>query len=75
MNIFKNRAVQVSLVKTDNADDPTPDVETVNPQEIAQIATDFTIKTIGALGVVIAANRILSTACEIAVIAAKAKFK
>lgn len=75
MNIFKNRAIQVSLVKKEGADIPTPEVETVSPQEIAEIATDFTIKAIGALGAVIAANRILSTACDIAVIAARAKFK
>jgi len=75
MNVFKNRAFQVKLVKTDEADTPIPEVETMDPEQIAQIATEFTIKTIGALGAVIAANRILSTACEIAVIAAKAKFK
>jgi len=76
--MFKNRAVQVSLVKTKKADDnvaETTQVASVDPKEIAEIATEFTLKTIGAIGAVIAANKALSTACDIAVIAAKAKFK
>lgn len=50
-------------------------IETVDPEKIAQIATEFTIKTIGAVGAVIAANKVMSTICEIAVVAAKAKLK
>jgi len=76
--MFKNKAVQVSLVNTkkaaDNSADQTP-VEPVNYEKIAQIATEYTVKTIGAIGAVIAANKVLSTACDIAVIAAKAKIK
>ncbi len=76
--MFKNRAVQVSLVNTKKVAESnvenTP-IETVNYAEIAKIATDYTVKTIGAIGAVIAANRVLSTACDIAVIAAKAKIK
>lgn len=76
MNIFKNRAIQVSLVKKEESNNtPTPEVETVSPQEIAEIATDFAIKTIGAIGAVVAANRILNATCEIAVVIAKSKFK
>lgn len=75
--MFKNRAVQVSLVNTKKADNvaETTQVTSVDPKEIAEIATEFTLKTIGAIGAVIAANKVLSTACDIAVIAAKAKFK
>lgn len=76
--MFKNRAVQVKLVNTkktaeSGAEDTT--VEPVDYAAIAKIATDYTVKTIGAIGAVIAANKVLSTACEIAVITAKAKIK
>lgn len=76
--MFKNRAVQVSLVNTKNAAESrveTTPVESVDFAEIAKIATDYTVKTIGAIGAVIAANKVLSTACDIAVIAAKATIK
>lgn len=76
--MFKNKAVQVSLVNTkkagENNVEQTP-VEPVNYEKIAEIATKFTIKTIGTIGAVIAANKVLTTACDIAVIAAKAKIK
>lgn len=77
MNPFKNHAVQVKLVKTDETINPTHADESVavDPQQIAEIATEFTVKTIGAIGVVIAGHKVLSTICDIAVIAAKAKFK
>lgn len=75
--MFKNRAVQVKLVNTKNAVENSVDapVEPVDFEKIAKIATDYTVKTIGAIGAVIAANKVLSTACEIAVITAKAKIK
>lgn len=75
--MFKNRAVQVSLVNTKNAESVTEEapVNTVDPAEIAQIATEFTLKTIGAVGAVIAANKLLTAICDVAVIAAKAKIK
>jgi hypothetical protein len=76
--MFKNKAVQVSLVNTkkaaESSTDQTP-VEPVNYEKIAQIATEYTVKTIGAIGAVIAANKVLTAACDIAVIAAKAKIK
>ncbi len=75
--MFKNRAVQVKLVNTkhdENVAEPTS-VMAVDPAEIAQIATEYTLKTIGAIGAVIAANKVLTAACDIAVLAAKAKFK
>jgi hypothetical protein len=76
--LFKNKAVQIQMVNTKkNAEsviENTPD-KTVDPAEIAQIATEFTVKTVGAIGIAIAANKVLATICDIAVIAAKAKIK
>jgi len=43
--------------------------------KIAEIATEFTIKTVTAVGAVIAANKLLTTICDIAKIAAQAKLK
>lgn len=74
--MFKNRELRVRLANTkDETNDPTVEIKTVDPEQIAQIATDYTVKTIGAIGAVIAANKVLSTVCEIAVVAAKAKLK
>lgn len=74
--MFKNRALQVKMVNTKNETDaPSVEVQTVDPEQIAKIATDYTLKTIGAIGAVIAANKVLNTICEVAVVAAKAKIK
>lgn len=76
--MFKNKAVQVSLVNTKKAAESAIEETEVIPvdyAEIALIATEYTIKTIGAVGAVIAANKVLTAACDIAVLAAKAKFK
>lgn len=77
MKLFKNKAVQVTLVNTNTheAEASAVEVLTASPEEIAKIATDFAVKTIGAIGLVFAANRVLSTACEIAVVVTKAKLK
>jgi hypothetical protein len=73
--MFKNRAIQMTFVKPADQAAENAEVKTVDPHQIAQIATEYTIKTIGAVGAVIAANRVLNTICEIAVVAAKAKIK
>lgn len=73
--MFKNRAVQVKFVKDADNGAGTTEVKVVDPEQIAKIATEYTIKTIGAIGAVIAANRVLNTICEVAVVAAKAKIK
>lgn len=73
--MFKNRSIQMKFVK-DN--DPNPDaveVKVVDPAEIAQIIADATIKTVTVIGGVVAANRVLRTVCEIAVVTVKAKIK
>lgn len=70
---MKKDAVQIKFVntKTQNDNPQVAEEPIATPQEIADLA----MKTIGAVGVAIAANRVLTTICDIAVIAAKAKFK
>lgn len=74
--MFKDKAFQVKIVNTKKQEAAEPvETLTVDPEQIAQIATEYTVKAIGAIGIAFAANRLLSTACEIAVVVAKAKFK
>lgn len=74
--MFKNRHMQVKFVKDgDNTFEDDTDLKTVDPAEIAQIAVESTIKIATVIGGVVAANRVLKTICEVAVIAAKAKIK
>jgi hypothetical protein len=75
MSLLKNRHMQVKFVRDDSPFSDGVDVTTVEPTEIAQIATDYTIKTIGAIGAVVAANRILKTICDVVIITAQAKIK
>jgi hypothetical protein len=70
-----NRHMQVKFVKDGKTIPENIEVTTVNPHQIAEIATEYTIKTIGAIGVVIAANRVLKTICDVVVITAQAKIK
>lgn len=75
--MFKKHALQIKMVNTKDAEtgaDATP-VKTVDPAEIAKIATEYTVKTVAAVGAVIAANKVLTSICEIGVIVAKAKIK
>lgn len=73
--MFKNRSIQMKFVKDADANPDDFEVKTVDPAEIAQIAVDSTVKIATVVGGVIAANRVLKTICEIAVVAAKAKIK
>jgi hypothetical protein len=73
--MFNNRHIQMKFVKDDATTPHATESNVVNPQQIADIATEYTMKTIGAIGVVVAGNRVLKTICEIAVVAAKAKIK
>lgn len=73
-----NRAVQVSVVKKTsdkNAVDATDVVPRVDPDKIHQIMKDYTTHVAVTVGAVVVGNRILKTACDIAIIAAKAKLK
>lgn len=74
---LKNKAFQIQMVdpKTDEPNGPTTNVFNIDPEETAKVATDFVVKTVGVIGAVIAANKVLTTICDVAVIAAKAKLK
>lgn len=75
--MFQKKALQVSVVNKKDAEigsDATP-AEPVDYAKIAEIATEFTVKTVTAVGAVIAANKLLTTVCDIAKIAAQAKLK
>jgi hypothetical protein len=75
--MFQKKAIQMSIVdKKDVAtnSDSAP-AEPVDYAKIAEIATEFTVKTVTAVGAVIAANKLLTTVCDIAKIAAQAKLK
>lgn len=73
--MFKNRSIQMKIVKDATQAEDATEVDFVDPEQLARIATDYTIKTIGALGVAIAANRVLKTICEVVLITAHAKIK
>lgn len=75
--MFQKKALQVSVVNKKDAvtGSDTPPSEPVDYAKIAEIATEFTVKTVGAIGAVIAANKLLTTVCDIAKIAAQAKLK
>ena len=64
---FKNRAVQIQLVKTDKQqiDTPVTEIDTVDPETIAKMATEFAVKTIVTVGAVFAATVVLKTVCTI----------
>lgn len=71
--LMKNKVVTIGIEQK-NLDIPTIEAPTTDPQEIAQIATDAAVKVVGAVGVVAVGYKLVSTVCEIAKIAAKAKF-
>ncbi len=74
--MFNNRALQVKMVKTANPEDTT---ETIvrpyqDPELMNTIAKDLIKNTTITVGSAIAGYKVLTTICEIAKIAAKAKF-
>jgi predicted CoA-binding protein len=73
--MFKNRTMQVKFTKDKDLPNDNYDTMPVDPAEIAEIITENTIKAVAVIGGVVAANRVLKTICEIAVVAAKAKIK
>lgn len=72
--LMKDKVVTIGIEQK-NLDTPDP-TETIStdPNEIAQIVTDSAVKVVGAVGAVAVGYKIVSTVCEIAKIAAKAKF-
>lgn len=75
LNPLKHGALQIKLVSTKPTknETPAPEPTPVDTAEIAKIATDAAVKIIGAIGIAFAANRILTSVCEVAVHVAKAK--
>lgn len=76
--MLKNFTVQTRLVRNRKANPDNPEgttEETTDIVEIAQILADTAVKTVGAIAVIVAANKVLSTGCDIAVHIAKAKIK
>lgn len=73
--MFRNRHFQVKLAKDGDSTPENGIVMSMEPKEIAEIATETVFKTVAMIGGVVAANRVLKTLCEIAVITAKAKIK
>lgn len=74
--MFKNKAFQIKMVD-DKSGNPGPvtNVYNVDAEEISKIITESTVKIVGSIGAVIAGHKLLSTICEIAVVATKAKLK
>jgi len=72
---FKNRAVQVSLVKKDDNKTQTVEVSKTEATEIAQIAGGMIKETLIVAGVIVGATIVLNAACQIAVNALKADDK
>jgi nitrogen regulatory protein PII-like uncharacterized protein len=74
-----NRAIQVQVVKKPKDDNNAAEVldalPRVDPEQIVKIAKDYTAHAAITIGAVVAANRLLKTACDIAVIAAKAHIR
>lgn len=73
--MFKNRAFQVKMVKDNGATPDSVEIKTVEPTQIAEIVVESATKIAMVVGGVIAANRILKTTCEVAVVIVKAKIK
>jgi len=75
--MFKKKAIQMTIVDRKDAESATgtDTVKTVDYAKIAEIATECTVKIVGVTGAMIAANKVLSTFCDIAKIAAQAKLK
>lgn len=73
--MWKNRSIQMKFVKDAVTNPEDVEVMTVDPAEIAKIIADHTITITVVIGGVVAANRILKTLCDVAVVAAKAKIK
>ena len=74
--MLKNRAFQVQMVRTGNEDPHNTPTETrsMDPELISQLVQDHVYQTTVVVGTAVIATKVLSTLCEIAIIAAKAKF-
>lgn len=78
VNLFKNRAFHVQVVDPIATPNTTPPAEPKPPMDLVKLtAVTKHLVTHAAMvgGSAYAGKKILDTACEIAIIAAKAKFK
>lgn len=74
--MFKNRALQVRMVKSNPQDSTDATVVTnLDPEQINKIAKEQVKNVAIAVGVVVAGSKLMNTVSEIAIIAAKAKIK
>lgn len=75
--MFKNHAFQVQMVKKNGKKNQTETDEAlhVDPELINTIVKDQVQNAALAVGSVVLASKLLNTVSEIAIIAAKAKFK
>lgn len=74
--MFNNRALQVKMVKTANPEDTTENVVRPyqDPELMNAIAKDLIKNATITIGTAVGGYKVLTTICEIAKIAAKAKF-
>lgn len=73
-----NRALQVKLVRTKKAEEPSEEPQEcthLDPELISLISQEFVVHTFVAAGIVYSAVKVLDTISKIAVIAAKAKIR
>lgn len=76
--MFKNRAIQVKMVKTPKNDDAAEPIEErvdVDFELINKIAKDFVTHTAIVVGAVVVGTTVLNTISKIAIITAKAKIR
>lgn len=76
--MFKNRAIQVKMVKTSKNEDTSEPIEErvhVDPEQINKIAKDFVTHTAIVVGAVVVGTTVLNTLSKIAIITAKAKIR
>ena len=75
--LFKDKAIQMTVVDKKDAETApgTTPVKTVDYAKIAEIATESAVKIVTVAGAAFAANKVLTTVCDIAKIAAQAKLK
>lgn len=76
--MFKNRAIQVTMVKTPKNEDAAEPIEervNVDLEQINKIAKDFVTHTAIVVGAVVVGTTVLNTVSKIAIITAKAKIR
>lgn len=78
--MFKDRAVEVRVVKTNktNKTDKSNDVvqnSTLDPEKLAELAQDVALNSALAVGSVIVVVKVVSTVCDIAKLIVKANLK